>query len=159
MVGRPKGAKDKKQRGYTPSAATYHQRVMANMSKCGNEGSKIYQAVMKEQGLSEEQITILQEEKINIWKKFDTPSIMLMREYADFKTMVNAKMLKGDDPTDKDMRECLKLLLDIAKEINRLEAVPKSQKFDAFTKSFGGDKEIVFDVEPVEVEPNDRKEE
>ena len=91
-MGRPKGAKNKK--GYKMSASAYHQRVMANMSNHGIENSKVYSAIMKEQGLSPEQIELLNQEKIQIWKKFDTPSIMLMDEYAMFKNMVNAKMLK-----------------------------------------------------------------
>jgi len=144
--GRPLGAKNKN--GYDMTAAAYHQRVMANISRHGTESSLIYNAVMKEQGLSESQIELLNKEKIAIWKKFDTPSIMLMDEYAMFKTMVNMKMLKGVDPTDKEMRECLRLLLDIAKEINRLRTVSADKKFEAFTKSFSESDEIEIDITP-----------
>lgn len=143
-MGRPKGSPNKKP--YPMSASAYHQRVMANMNRHGKESSKIYQAVMHEQGLDAEQVEILNEEKINIWKKFDTPSIMLMDEYAFFKTMINAKLLKGQDPTGKETRECLKLLLDIGKEINRLRSVSADKKYEAFTKNFSTSKDLEFDL-------------
>ena len=144
MTGRPKGAKNKKP--YPMSAAAYNQRVMANINRHGKESSQIYQAVMKEQGLTPEQVEMLNKDKIAIWKKFDTPSIMLMDEYAFFKTMINAKLLKGQDPTGKETRECLKLLLDISKDISRLSTVSADKKYEAFTKNFSTSDEIEFEM-------------
>ena len=127
------------------SPQAYHQRCVAPL-KDGKQ-SLIVQEIINKLDLPPEQQKLLSDEKMLIWKRFQTPALMLMDEYANFKTLVNAKMLKGVDPTGKDIRDCLKLLLDISKEINRLSTVSADKKFEAFSKSFGGEKEIVIEVE------------
>ncbi len=141
-MARPKGSKNKD--GYTMSAKAYHQRVMAPMKH--GENSALYQAIIERKDLSPEHKEILANEKIRIWKKFDTPAVMLMDEYAQFKTMMNVKMLEGEDPTSKDMRECMKLLLDISKEINRLTHVSADKKMEIFGKSFSRSNEIEIEI-------------
>lgn len=122
----------------------WHQRVTAPL-KTG-EHSLVMKNIIQKQGLTEKEQEILVDEKISIWKKFNTPALMLMDEYANYKTLVNAKLLAGDDPTSKEIQGCLKLLLDIAKEINRLRTVSADKRFEAFSKSFSSSDEIVIDV-------------
>ncbi|GAG89914.1 unnamed protein product [marine sediment metagenome] len=71
---------------------------------------------------------------------------MLMDEYANYKTMINGKLLEGADPSSKEIQASLKLLLDISKEINRLTQVSADKKFEAFTKDLSPDGDMVIEV-------------
>lgn len=112
--------------------------------------SKINRMIIRNMGVDPELNTLLEEEKLATWKKFQTPALMLMDEYINFKALVNAKQLQGEDPTGKEIRECLKLLLDISKEVNRLTAVSANKKFEAYTNNLGFDKDYTINVTPDE---------
>lgn len=146
--GRPKGAKNKN--GYNLSPAAYHQRTVANL-KHGNDSAMFNKIIKKQIGDDEELQKEADDFRLALWKKFDTPSILLMDEYTNFRTLVAIKQMKAEDPTNKEIRECLKLLLDISKENNRLTTVSADKKMEAFTKgAYDEDFEQVVEVELVE---------
>jgi len=146
-IGRPIGAKNKKP--YPMTSAAYHQRCVAPL-KHGNN-SKIMNDIILKQELTPEQTEALAQERLAVWKKFDTPTLMLMSEYDKWNTLVNLKMMKhGEDLnsiTGKDMRECIRLLLDISKELNRLKTVSADKKFEAFVKGFNDDEDVEYDMD------------
>jgi len=147
-AGRPKGAPNKKP--YPMTSAAYHQRSIAAL-KHGKKSTIFNQIIKQQEGLNDAQQKALEEFRLDLWKKFDTPSLMLMDEYATFRTLVAAKQLSTTDATSKDIRECLRLLLDISKEINRLSTVSADKKFDAFTKN-AYDDDFEMEMNDVEVE-------
>lgn len=132
------------------SPATQHQRSVAPL-KHGNT-SRVMAEIINQQEVSPQHKEILAQERLDIWKKFQTPTLMLMDEYANFKTLVNMKMLKGEDPTSKEFREWGKFLLDITKELNRLTQVSadtKAKAAVAMSKGFNAeedDEDIVIEV-------------
>ena len=150
--GRPIGSKNKN--GYNMTPAAYHQRTVANL-KNGSR-SKIFQNIIKGQTSDNPELQQdIEEFRLGLWKKFDSPAIMLMEEYANFRSLVALKQLKEEDPTNKEIRECLKLLVDISKEINRLNAVPAEKKFEAFTKN-AYDEDFEIDItDTIEVSQED----
>ena len=142
-MGRPKGVKDSKPRGYTLSPAAYHQRTVANLKHGGS--SRVMQQIIKREELTPEQTEILAEEKMSLWKRMQTPALMLMDEYVELKNVINAKLMSGTmDVTDKEYQALAKILLDLTKETNRLTQVSADKKMEAFGKAF--DEEEVIDV-------------
>jgi len=140
--GRPLGSKNVN--GYNLTPAAYDARIN-NPMKHGND-SKLFSEIIKRQELTGPEQEILIEEKINIWKRFNSPVLMLMDEYSQYKTLINSKLLKGEDPTGRDIRESLKFLLDISKEVNRLTQVSADKKADIFSKNvYGSDFEVEID--------------
>jgi len=146
-MGRPKGSKDKKQRGYTMSAEAWHHRVCAPL-RSGNS-SKIMDAVFENLGVPDDKRELLIERKMDIWKRFQTPVLMLVEEYTNLKVAYEAKLLVGSDPSSKELLNMTKVLLEISKEINRLTQVSANKKFEAFTKKFDseGSEDLIIEVE------------
>jgi len=140
-AGRPKGTTGTK---YTMSPAAHAQRMDASPMVRDQMFKEIIQ---RQEGMTPELQKQLEARKLQIWKQFNTPALMLIDEYARFKTLVEMKQLQSKDPTNKEIRECLRLLLDISKEVNRLSTVSADKKFEAMTKSFSRSDEIVVDVE------------
>lgn len=143
-MGRPLGKKS----GYTVTPAAYHQRSVAAM-KTG-ETSAIMQQIIGKEELTPEQTELLAQERLSLWKKMQTPAIMLMDEYIDLKTMINAKLINGKmDISHKEYTALAKLLLDISKEVNRLTQVSADKKMEVFDKGWSGDDvvDVEFDLE------------
>jgi len=142
-MGRPKGAKNKN--GYKMTPAALHQRTVAPLKH--GETSKVMQEIINREELSPEQKEVLAEEKLRLWKKMQTPALMLMDEFVELKTLINAKLMNGNiDITDKSYQALAKLLLELTKETNRLTQVSADKKMEAFTKSFSSSEDLVFDI-------------
>ena len=143
-AGRPK-LKEGEKGKYTMSKSAHVQRKNASTFVRDNIFKEI---VKRQEGMTPELQEKLEDHKLRIWKSFDNPSMMLVSEYADFKALLALKQLQAKDPTNKDIRECMKLLLDIAKEVNRLTQVSADKKAEVFTKSFSrSEEEIVVDMD------------
>jgi len=140
---RPKGSKNLKP--YPKNAATLHQRTVAPLKS--GKYSKFVQNVIEKQGLTPQETEVLSLERQELWKKMQTPVIMLMDEYVDLKTLIQARQLSKDgEILGKDVLSASKLLLDISKEINRLTQVTNKDKFEAYTRSFSESDELEFEV-------------
>lgn len=151
-MARPKGSTNKN--GYKMTPAAYNQRVAAPMKH--GERSAVMKSIVDNFGLSEEKKRVLEDQQIQLWKDMSTPAMLLMKEYSFFRTMIDAKMLAGADPTDKDIISSMKLLLDISKEVNRLTQVSADKKVDVLAKNFNNpDKEdVVYDIGDDDAETN-----
>jgi len=141
-MGRPKNAKNKN--GYAMSALALQQRIAANLKEGGH--SKTLKAILNNMGMSEENQKELEIAQIQIWKDMQTPVALLTKEYAFFRSILDAKMMSGVDPTDKDIMNCMKLLLDISKEVNRLSQLSAKDKVDVLSRNWS-DGDIVIDME------------
>jgi hypothetical protein len=132
-------------RGYKQSPATYHQRCIAPLRT--GEYSSVMNNIIKKQGLTEEETKVLSEERQNIWKKMQTPAIMLMDEYVDLKTLISMKRVQGNDILGKEVLKATELLLSISKEINRLTTVSADKKMEVFAKSWNGEEDLTIDID------------
>ena len=145
MAGRPKGSKDSYKRNYTVTPAALEQKRV-NMANI-NGKSYIIDKVIQDANLSDEQQLVLKEERTQLWKKLSSPVLLLTDEYAEIKTLINLKRVKGEDVLSKDILSASKLLLEIAKEVNRLTQVSADKKLDVYAKSWNKDTEdIVINV-------------
>lgn len=149
MKGRPVGSKDSYKRDYTMTPSAWHQRVLASM-KDGNS-SKVLNAIFNNIGISETNKAIIEEEQLKRWKLLGTPTALLMSEYNKWATIIDAKLVSGLNPTDSEILQASKHLLDLAKEINRLTQVTAKDKLEVFSKRFDSEnaEDIVYDVEEV----------
>lgn len=145
-MGRPAGAKNKN--GYKMSSAALHQRTVAPLKDGAR--SVVMQEVVNKMELTPEQTEMLAEERLRTWKRLNTPALFIADQFIDIKTVVDAKLMQGMDPTSKDYREMMKLMLEFTKEYNKLTQVTADKKMEAFSKSFStsdDDKDIVFDID------------
>ena len=159
MVGRPVGSKDSYKRDYTMSPDAWHQRVSAWMrTPQGSSSSYIMDNVVKRFELSAEETEALADEKIRLWKKLGTPALFIADEFINLRTYMNAKLMKGLDPTSKEFERMSRLFLDFMKEYNRLTQVSAKDQLEVFTKNFASEKndfEYVVEVEKNESEPSE----
>lgn len=138
--GKPKGTKN----SYTQSPATYHQRCMAHL-KDGKD-SNIVQYIINKKGLTEEETQVLSQERVKLWKNMQTPVLLLMNEYSDLKTLINLERMRNEEILSKDVLKASELLLNIAKEMNRLTTVSADKKMEAWSKSWNGEEDITIEM-------------
>jgi hypothetical protein len=141
--GRPNGAKS----SYTVTPAVM-QRIYASLPQ---NRTKFIEKVIATQGLTPEETKQLSDLRMDLWKTLGSPTLLLMTEYTDLKTLIMAKQMKGGEILGADILQASKLLLDISKEMNRLTTLSAKDKADLATHAFdivNPDKDIVFDVTP-----------
>ena len=142
-LGRPPGSKNIDGYKMSPSAIEQRRVNAANI----NGKSYIVDRVTEGMELSEEDKTFLKEERVRLWKKLSSPVLLLADEYAELKSYINLKRIKDKDILGRDVLAASKILLEIAKEVNRLTQVSADKKLDVYSKSWNKESEdIVINV-------------
>lgn len=114
--------------------------------KSGSQ-SRFMNEIIKQQELTDEHTKLLADARLEAWKQLQTPATWLADQLVNLQTIIQAKQLKGEDPTSQEILQASRLLLDFAKEFNRLQTLSADKRADMFSKFFDGSGEdFVFDL-------------